>query len=52
MCIQPANFKIMLNGTMTYAEMKGVCESIIKLGYDCFFADNGNIIFTENEMKE
>jgi hypothetical protein len=49
-------FKITLrtDTTIPFGNLKEVVEAIMKLGYTCELADNGNIIFDflENKIKE
>lgn len=43
--MKKGNLKLSVFASCPYDEIKKVCDSIVKLGYDCEFVDNGNIVF-------
>jgi hypothetical protein len=45
------NLKLTVFKSFPYAKLKLIISTIEQLGYDCEFADNGNIIFQENKPK-
>ena len=51
--IKKGNLKLSVFTSCPYDEIKKVCDSIVNLGYDCEFVDNGNIVFQKKEdIKE
>jgi len=49
--IKKGNLKLTVFDSFPYEELRKVCDSIIALGYDCSFVDNGNIVF-QKKVKQ
>ena len=47
--IMEGNIKLTVFKSFPYEELKKVCDAICALGYDCEFADNGNMVFQRKE---
>lgn len=45
-------FKIMVEGTYPYKEMKKVLDSLVKRGYEITLVDNGNIVCELEESND
>lgn len=43
------NIKLTVFNSFDFNKIKKICEVICELGYDCYFVDNGNIVFQEKE---
>jgi hypothetical protein len=43
--IMKGNLKLSVFDTFPYEELKKICDAICNLGYECKFAENGNVIF-------
>lgn len=43
--IEKGNIKLSVFTSFPYIELRKICDCIIKLGYNCEFIDNGNIVF-------
>ena len=43
--IKKGNLKLTVFDSLPFEELQLVIEAICKLGYDCEFVDNGNIVF-------
>lgn len=50
--IMKGNIKLSVFDSFPYEELKKVCDSIVKLGYDCEFIENGNIVFQNKTKSE
>lgn len=50
--VDKGNLKLSVFVSCPYDEIKNVCDSIVALGYDCEFVDNGNIVFQKIQKKE
>jgi len=49
--LKKGNLKLTVFDSFPYEELRKICDSIIALDYDCFFVDNGNIVF-QKKVKE
>lgn len=47
--IMEGNIKLTVFNSFPYKDLKKVIEAIENLGYDCEFADNGNIVFQKRK---
>lgn len=52
MNIEKGNIKLVVFKSFPYDELKKVCDAIVSLGYECGFADNGNIVFQKKEADK
>jgi len=43
------NLKLTVFNSFSYQKLKEVCDAICKLGYECEFVDNGNIVFQNKD---
>lgn len=50
--IKKTNLKLSVFNTFPYSRLKEVINAITELGFECEFADNGNIIFTDIKDKK
>lgn len=50
--IMEGNIKLTVFDSFPYSELKKVIEAIESLGYDCEFAENGNIVFQKKEGEK
>jgi hypothetical protein len=50
--IMKGNLKLSVFNTFPYEELKKICDAICNFGYDCRFADNGNVIFQKKEGEK
>ena len=50
--IKKGNLKLSVFDEFPYEDLKLVCDSIVHLGYECTFVDNGNIVFQKVKQNE
>jgi hypothetical protein len=50
--VMQGNIKLTVFKSFPYSKLKQVIEAIEKLGYNCEFVDNGNIVFQEQPPQE
>ncbi len=46
------NIKLTVFNSFPFEDLKEVCDVITKLGYNCEFVDNGNIVFQKKENEQ
>ena len=49
--MKKGNLKLSVFTSCPYEEIKKICDSIVSLGYDCEFVDNGNMVFQKIDEK-
>ena len=49
--MKKGNLKLSVFDEFPYKRLNEVIEAIMKLGFDCIFVDNGNLVFTDNKRK-
>jgi hypothetical protein len=50
--IMKGNLKLSVFNSFPYDELKKICDAICNFGYDCEFAENGNVIFQKKQGGE
>lgn len=54
--VKKGNLKLSVFTCFPYSELKKICDFIVSMGYECYLADNGNMVFQkvteEREVDE
>ena len=46
------NIKLSVCTCLVYRELKRICDHIESVGYDCYFVDNGNVVFVKRDEEK